>query len=187
MLPSEPPAELTLPALDLRVLARRAALPAAVAVAAVAVLVLAGGPLHAFTDALRRAVDADPRWVLAAVGFEIISFSGYIALLWLVRERATPRMDLRVSAQVTLAGAAVTRLLPTGGAGGVALTLWALRRTGMESRLATRTLLTFLVLLYAVFLLSIAVAGGLIAVGLGGGSGGHVALAAGASLGATIA
>ena len=42
-------------------------------------------------------------------------------------------------------------------------------------------------LLYAVFLLSIAVAGGLIAVGLGGGSGGHVALAAGASLGATLA
>ena len=88
----------------------------------------------------------------AAVGFEILSFSGYIALLWLVGERATPRMNLRASAQVTLAGAAVTRLLPTGGAGGVALTLWALRRTGLESKQATRTLLTFLVLLYAVFL-----------------------------------
>jgi len=186
MLPSEPPAELSLPALDLRVLARRAALPAAVAVAAVAVLLLAGGPLHAFTDALRRAVEADPRWVLAAIGFEILSFSGYIILLWLVGERATPRMDLRASAQVTLAGAAVTRLLPTGGAGGVALTLWALRRTGMEPRHATRTLLTFLVLLYAVFLLAIAVAGGLIALGLGG-PGGHVALAAVAAAGATAA
>src|SRR3954454_17746800 len=100
MLPYEPPAELSLPALELRALARRAAIPAAVAVAAVAVLVLAGGPLHAFNDALRRAVEADPRWVLAAVGFEIVSFSGYIALLWLVGERATPRMDLRASAQV---------------------------------------------------------------------------------------
>jgi uncharacterized membrane protein YbhN (UPF0104 family) len=186
MLPAEPPADLTLPALDVRALARRAALPLAAATALVAVLVLAGGPMHAFTDALRRAVEADPRWVLAAIGFEIISFSGYIALLWLVGERATPRMDLRASAQVTLAGAAVTRLLPTGGAGGVALTLWALRRTGMEPRRATRTLLTFLVLLYAVFLLAIAVAGGLLAVGLGG-SGGHVALAAVASTGATIA
>src|SRR3954470_19136054 len=133
MLPSEPPAALTLPALDLRALARRAALPAAIAVAAVAVLVLAGGALHAFTDALKRAVEADPRWVLAAIGFEAISFSGYIALLWLVGERASPRMYLRASTEITLAGAAVTRLLPTGGTGGVALTLWALRRTGMEA------------------------------------------------------
>src|SRR5215204_3294416 len=186
MFPPEAPSELTLPAFDARALAKRAALPAAVAVAAVALILFAGGPLHAFTDALKRAVDADPRWVLAAVGFEIVSFSGYIALLWLVGERATPRMGLRASAQVTLAGAAVTRLLPTGGAGGVALTLWALRRTGLESRAATRTLLTFLVLLYAVFLLSIAVAGGLIAVGLGG-EGGHVALAGIASAGAVAA
>jgi len=186
MLPAESAADLPLPAFDARVLARRAALPLAAAAVAVAVLVLAGGPLHAFTDALKRAVDADPRWVLAAVGFEVISFSGYIALLWLVGERATPRMDLRASAQVTLAGAAVTRLLPTGGAGGVALTLWALRRTGLESREATRTLLTFLVLLYAVFLLAIAVAGGLIAIGLAG-DGGHVLLAAGSSIGAVAA
>ena len=133
MLPPESSAELTLPAFDPKALARRAALPLAAAAVAIAVLVLAGGPLHAFTDALKRAVEADPRWVLAAVGFEILSFSGYIGLLWLVGERATPRMDLRTSAQVTLAGAAVTRLLPTGGAGGVALTLWALRRTGLES------------------------------------------------------
>ena len=188
MLPPETTtAELELPTFDPRALARRAALPLAAAAVAVAVLVLAGGPLHAFTDALRRALEADPRWVLAAVGFEIVSFSGYIGLLWLVGERATPRMNLRASAQVTLAGAAVTRLLPTGGAGGVALTLWALRRTGLESREATRTLLTFLVLLYAVFLGAIAVAGGLIAVGLGGAEGGHIALAAGASIGATAA
>src|SRR5215208_4102374 len=178
MLPAESAADLPLPAFDARVLARRAALPLAAATVAVAVLVLAGGPLHAFTDALKRAVDADPRWVLAAIAFEIVSFSGYIALLWLVGERATPRMDLRASAQVTLAGAAVTRLLPTGGAGGVALTLWALRRTGLESKAVTRTLLTFLILLYAVFLLAIAVAGGLIAIGLAG-NGGHVLLAAG--------
>jgi len=186
MLPADPPAELALPALDLRVLARRAALPIAAAAVAVAVLALGDGPLHAFSDALRRAVEADPRWVLAAVGFEALSFSGYIALLWLVGERATPRLDLRASAQVTLAGAAVTRLLPTGGAGGVALTLWAFRRTGMEPRQATRTLLTFLVLLYAVFLLAIAVAGGLLAVGLGG-AGHHVTLAAIAAAGAVAA
>ena len=186
MLPADAPAELDLPAFDARALMRRAALPVALAVVAAGVLIFAGGPMHAFTDALRRALEADPRWVLAAIGFEVISFSGYIALLWLVGERATPRMDLRTSAEVTLAGAAVTRLLPTGGAGGVALTLWALRRTGLESREATRTLLTFLVLLYAVFLLAIAVAGALLVVGLGG-DGSHVAIAAVAAGGATLA
>ena len=186
MLPADATAELALPAFDARALARRAALPVAFVVAAVGVLIFAGGPMHAFTDALRRALEADPRWVLAAIGFELVSFSGYIALLWLVGERATPRMDLRTSAEVTLAGAAVTRLLPTGGAGGVALTLWALRRTGLESREATRTLLTFLVLLYAVFLMAIAVAGALLALGLGG-DGTHVAIAAAASGGAVLA
>jgi uncharacterized membrane protein YbhN (UPF0104 family) len=186
MLPADAPAELELPAFDVRALARRAALPAALVVALAGVLIFAGGPLHAFSDALRRALEADPRWVLAAIGFEVISFSGYIALLWMVGERATPRLNLRASAEVTLAGAAVTRLLPTGGAGGVALTLWAFRRTGMEARHATRTLLTFLVLLYAVFLLSIALSGALLAFGLGG-EGGHVTIAAVAGLGATVA
>ena len=186
MLPADAPAELDLPAFDARALARRAALPAALVVALAGVLIFAGGPMHAFSDALRRALEADPRWVLAAIGFEVISFSGYIALLWMVGERATPRLDLRASAEVTLAGAAVTRLLPTGGAGGVALTLWAFRRTGMEPRHATRTLLTFLVLLYAVFLLSIALSGALLALGLGG-DGGHVTIAAVAGLGATLA
>jgi uncharacterized membrane protein YbhN (UPF0104 family) len=50
-------------------------------------------------------------------------------------------------------------LLPTAGAGGAALTLWALRRSGLSTRSATRTLLTFLVLMYSVFLGSIAVTG----------------------------
>ena len=186
MLPADAPAELDLPAFDARALARRAALPVGLVVVLAGVLIFAGGPMHAFSDALRRALEADPRWVLAAVGFEVISFSGYIALLWMVGERATPRLGLRASAEVTLAGAAVTRLLPTGGAGGVALTLWAFRRTGMESKAATRTLLTFLVLLYAVFLLSIALSGALLAVGLSG-EGGHVTIAAIAGLGATVA
>jgi uncharacterized membrane protein YbhN (UPF0104 family) len=161
-----PDAELALPAFDVRALARRAALPAAVAVALVAFLVAAGGPLQAFADAISRALDADPRWVIAAAGLEILSFTGYIALLWLVASRATDRMGPRESAEVALGGAAASRLLPTGGAGGVALTLWALRRSGLPSRAATRTLLSFLVLLYSIFLGSIAIAGGVISVGL---------------------
>jgi uncharacterized membrane protein YbhN (UPF0104 family) len=65
--------------------------------------------------------------------------------------------------QITLGGTATTRLLPTAGAGGAALTLWALRRSGLSTRGATRTLLTFLVLLYSVFLGSIVVTGAIMA------------------------
>jgi uncharacterized membrane protein YbhN (UPF0104 family) len=163
---SAPATDLALPAFDVRALARRAALPAAVAAVAAAVLVLAGGPLHAFEDAIRRAVDADPRWVALAAVSELLSFGGYIALLWLIGGRATQRLGLLESTQVTLGGAAATRLLPTAGVGGAALTLWALRRTGMGSRRATLTLMTFLITLYAFFLLGIIVAGTALSVGL---------------------
>src|SRR3954468_9248668 len=158
--------ELALPAVDVRGIARRAAVPAAIAAAGVAVVVAAGNPTQAFADALGRAVHADARWVAAAAVFELLSFAGYVALLWLVAGRATPRMGVRASAEVTLGGAAATRLVPTGGVGGAALTLWALRRTGLEHRHAGRTLLTFLVLLYAVFIGAIAVAGTLLALGV---------------------
>ena len=157
---SQPDTDLVVPAFDVRALARRAAVPAALAAAAAVAIVVAGGPLHAFADALRRALDADPRWVIGGAVFELLSFAGYVALLWLVGSRATPRLGLRASAQVTLGGAAATRLLPTAGVGGAALTLWALRRAGLGSRGATRTLLAFLVVLYAVFLGAIAASGG---------------------------
>jgi uncharacterized membrane protein YbhN (UPF0104 family) len=155
-----------LPRLELRGLARRAAVPAALVAVLGGTLLLGGGPARAFADALARATEADPRWIAAAAAFEILSFTGYIVLLWLVGGRATQRIDLRASAQITLGGAAATRLLPTAGVGGAVLTLWALRRSGLPSRVATRTLLTFLVLLYAVFLGTLLVAGGALALGL---------------------
>jgi putative heme transporter len=158
-----------LPSLDLRALARRAAVAGAVALAAAAALVVAGGPLQAFADAFGRAVEADPRWIAAALVFELMSFGGYVALLWLVGRRATRRLGLRESAEVAFGGAAATRLLPTGGVGGAALTLWAFRRAGLDGRAAARTLLAFLVVLYSVFLVSIAVAGGLLTFGLASG------------------
>jgi putative heme transporter len=182
----EPAPDFTLPALDLRQLARRAALPAIVAAVAIGAFVAAGGPLQAFADALARAVAADPRWVIAAAGFEVLSFAGYVALLWLVGGRATERIGLRESVHVTLGGAAATRLLPTAGVGGAALTLWALRRTGLGTRQAARTLLGFLVVLYSVFLGSIAVSGALLATGVAP-SDGPLALSAVPAVGAALA
>jgi uncharacterized membrane protein YbhN (UPF0104 family) len=98
--------------------------------------------------------------------FECLSLAGYVVLLSLVAGRVTSRVGGRESAQITLAGAAATRLLPTAGAGGAALTLWALRRAGLKSRAAAWTLLVFLVALYSVFLTSIVLSGGALALGL---------------------
>jgi uncharacterized membrane protein YbhN (UPF0104 family) len=161
-----PASELGLPTFDVHALARRAAVPAAFAAVAATAVIALGGPLQAFADAFRRALDADPRWVAMAAVSELLSFAGYIALLWLVGRRATARLGLRESTQVTLGGAAATRLLPTAGVGGAALTLWALRRTGMGSSRATRTLMTFLITLYSVFLVAIIASGTVLAVGL---------------------
>jgi putative heme transporter len=158
------PAEFALPSLDLRALARRAAVPAGLAAVA-AIVIIGGGRLQELADALERALSADWRWVASAAGMELLSYAGYVALLWLVAGRATRRIDARRALEVTLGGAAATRLLPTAGVGGAALTLWSFRRAGIPKREAARTLLTFLVVLYAVFLGAIVVSGALIALG----------------------
>jgi uncharacterized membrane protein YbhN (UPF0104 family) len=154
--PEQTATEFALPALDLRAIARRAAVPALLAGAALAAVLLLGGRVHEFASALSR-VSLGP--AVAAIVFECLSLAGYVLLLSLVAGRATPRVGARESAQITLAGAAATRLLPTAGAGGLALALWVLRRAGLKTAPATRTLLTFLVLLYSVFLGGIVVAG----------------------------
>src|SRR5437879_2685549 len=158
--------ELALPALDIRALARRAAIPALLAVAAVAALLLAQSRVHALADGVRRVFDVNPGWAVVALVLECVSLAGYVGLLSLVAGRAAPRVGMRESAQITFAGAAATRLLPTAGAGGLALALWALRQAGLSTRAATRTLLVFLVLLYSVFLAALALAGSVLALGL---------------------
>jgi uncharacterized membrane protein YbhN (UPF0104 family) len=145
---------------------RKIAFVAAVLAIGIAVATVAPGVIDKFGDALVRALHADPGWVVGGVGFELASFMGYIALFWYVANRATPRIGLRASGEIALASTAATRLLPTAGAGGAALTFWSLRRAGQDNGTATRTLLSFLVVLYSVFLGSILVAGTLLATGL---------------------
>jgi uncharacterized membrane protein YbhN (UPF0104 family) len=158
-------AELSLRSVDLRGLGRRLAVPA-LAAGAVAFVLLAGGHAQAFLAGVERGLRVTPAWAALGVLFELMSLAGYVALLALVAGRATRRIGGRESAQITLAGAAATRLLPTAGAGGLGLTVWALRRAGLSARSATKTLLTFLVVLYAAFLAALALAGGALALGL---------------------
>jgi uncharacterized membrane protein YbhN (UPF0104 family) len=159
-------AELPLGQFDARAMARRLALPALIAAAAIAFVLLAGGRVHGFLDAMRRSFSISPGWVGLGAACELASLAGYVGLLALVAGRQTSRIGTRESAQITLAGAAATRLLPTAGAGGVALALFSLRRAGLAPRAATRTLLVFLSVLYAVFLAAIVISGAVLALGL---------------------
>ncbi len=67
-----------------------------------------------------------------------------------VRARGSP-IGWRESYQITMAGLAATRLFAAAGAGGIALTAWALRRSGMEPRLVACRMVAFMVLLYVIY------------------------------------
>ena len=137
--------------------------------------------LAGLEDSLRKIEDADPVWIAIALGFNLLSFAAYIALFRgiLGGAGASPqvreRLDWRTSYQITLAGLAATRLFSAGGAGGIALTYWALRRAGMEARQAASRMVAFLVLLYTVYLLALVICGIFLRIGLfpGPGPGEH--------------
>lgn len=123
-------------------------------------------------DSLRRIEDADPVWMAVALGFNLLSFAAYIALFRGilggagVSPRVRERLDWRTSYQITLAGLAATRLFSAGGAGGIALTYWALRRAGMGPRQTASRMVAFLVLLYTIYLGALVLCGIFLRIGL---------------------
>ena len=85
---------------------------------------------------------AKPEWLLLGVGLKVLSGLGYVAAFRMVFCR---RMSWRVSYQIGMSELAADALFPTGGAGGLALGAWALRRGGMAAReIARRTVAFFL-------------------------------------------
>lgn len=104
-------------------------------------------------------------WIAIGVVLELLSFAGYVVLFRAVFVRGPGRIGWRESYQITMAGLAATRLFATAGAGGIALTAWALRRSGMEPRLVACRMVAFMVLLYAVYAVSVLLDG----IGLGTG------------------
>jgi uncharacterized membrane protein YbhN (UPF0104 family) len=93
---------------------------------------------------------------------------GYVVLFRAVFVRSETRIDWRESYQITMAGLAATRLLAAGGAGGVALTAWALKRSGMDGRTVTRRMTSFMVILYGIYMAALLVDGVGLSTGLFG-------------------
>ncbi|MGH2943810.1 MAG: lysylphosphatidylglycerol synthase transmembrane domain-containing protein [Solirubrobacteraceae bacterium] len=98
-------------------------------------------------------------WLAVGFVFTLASFGGYVMMFQGVFVRAGSRVDWRASYQITMAGLAATRLFAAGGAGGIALTAWALRRAGMPRRQVADKTLAFLILTYAVYMAALVVCG----------------------------
>jgi uncharacterized membrane protein YbhN (UPF0104 family) len=100
---------------------------------------------------------ADTAWLLPAALAEVVSYAGWVVLLRTVCD--DPRVGWYESLRVTLAGVAATRLLATGGAGGIALTAWALRRRGLSAASVARAEAALLVTVYGVMLTALVATG----------------------------
>jgi hypothetical protein len=99
----------------------------AVAIAVVVLAAYVGLPQIAGLDETRgRLSEGDPWWLAVAVVLEAGSYGGYVRLFRGVLVHPGPRIGWRQSYEITMSGVAATRLLATGGVGGVALTGWAL-------------------------------------------------------------
>ncbi|MGH2841515.1 MAG: lysylphosphatidylglycerol synthase transmembrane domain-containing protein, partial [Solirubrobacteraceae bacterium] len=98
-------------------------------------------------------------WLGAAFIFTILSFGGYMLMFRGIFIGDGTRIDWRASYEITMAGLAATRLFAAGGAGGIALTAWALRRAGMRRREVADKTLAFLILTYAVYMVALVVCG----------------------------
>jgi uncharacterized protein (TIRG00374 family) len=105
-----------------------------------------------------RLSHANPVWLVLGAGLKVLSGLGYVAIFRMVFCR---RMSWRVSYQIGMSEMGANALLPTGGAGGLALGAWALKRGGMPTaEIALRTAAFFM-------LTSVANVVGVVVIGVG--------------------
>jgi uncharacterized protein (TIRG00374 family) len=121
--------------------------------------------LAGFDDAIGKLDDGIWYWYVVGLAFAVAMFGSYVALFRGVIGR---QVHLRVaeSYQITMAGLAATRLLSAGGAGGIVLTYWALRKAGMRRADAAERMVAFLVLLYAIYVIAVIIFGVLLETGV---------------------
>lgn len=119
-------------------LARVAEIAAVIAVVAVAISALPG-----LDEVRTRLEGVQPIWIVAIALAEVGSCIGYLLVF---RSTFCSRMPWGLSYDIAMAELAANALLPAGGAGGLALGVWALRQGGMPTNhIARRTVAFFVV------------------------------------------
>lgn len=111
--------------------------------AVIAVVAIAISALPGLDQVRNRLEDADVVWLALLAVAELASCAGYVLAF---RSTFCPRMPWGLSYDIAMAELAANSLLPTGGAGGLALGVWALHQAGMATaHIARRTVAFFLV------------------------------------------
>ena len=126
------------PELDRTKIRRRLLVIAAVVLATVAVISLVPG----LASLRSRFAHADVVWLLAGAALKVLSGVSYVVVF---RAVFCERMRWRLSGEIGFAELGANAVIPTGGAGGLALGAWALKRSGMDdARIARRSVAFFL-------------------------------------------
>ena len=115
-----------------------------------------------------RLSHAKPEWLLLGVALKLLSGVGYVAVF---RSIFCRRMSWRVSYQIGMSELGANALIPTGGAGGLALGAWALKRGGMQAEDIARRTVAFFLLTSVPNVLGVIVLGLGLAIGVFGGEG----------------
>lgn len=109
----------------------------------IALVVIAISALPGLDEVRARLEGADPAWIVAVVLAEVGSCAGYLLVF---RSTFCSQMPWGLSYDIAMAELAANSLLPAGGAGGLALGVWALRQAGMPTgHIARRTVAFFVV------------------------------------------
>jgi uncharacterized protein (TIRG00374 family) len=129
-------------------------------VLAIAALYFLLPQLAGLNDTWHRIENGSPYWMFLALLFGAGMFAGYVAMFRGIFMRAgADRIDWKASYQITMAGLAASRIFAAGGAGGLVLMAWALRRAGMSRRFVADKTLTFLILTYFPYMVALIVCG----------------------------
>jgi uncharacterized membrane protein YbhN (UPF0104 family) len=117
-------------------------------------------------NALGRLDDAEAVWIVVAIGFNVVAIATYVALFKAVVGGDVLRLKWSETYEINMAGVAATLLFSAGGAGGIAVTYWALRRAGMRRRDVGRRMVAFLALHYVFYPVALIVFGVLLRTGV---------------------
>jgi uncharacterized membrane protein YbhN (UPF0104 family) len=115
-------------------------------------------------DGIRRHLGrAQPAWLSIAVAAELASAVAFVVVL---RAVFCPGLPWRLSYQLGLSELAANSLLPSGGAGGLALGAWSLARGGLSRSQIARASVAFFLVTSAANFLAVVLAGAGVALGV---------------------
>lgn len=123
-----------------------------VALVAGAALVVGIGRAAGFSKLTSTLDHADARWLVVCALGQLVVFAGYTgAFRHAVAFEDGPELSTGLALRVVLASFALSQLLAAGGAAGLAVTYWALRRIGLPRRDAAVRLIGLATIVYLVF------------------------------------